>query len=321
MGKTAKNVLVLWFAAALSVVGFVAGFNFGVDPFGYFGRNTIGYYFSSERQFKFNIVRRDDYNAIVLGDSRIAFTDTSLIARPGYSFVNGGIAGASLGEQLALLSTSRLDRLKLAVFGLQYSDLGDCSEKKFAQRDSESLGALRFAASWLQLTYAIEGLIARAKGESPKYHADGTRSPISKLIVELGVEGKTPRYWRKIERDLPDSPKAAPRFELGAECRQLLRTIRELADQHGFVLVVVFLPKNSDFLNRVNWNGPDARSEIGAFLSQVGQLVPHVVDLSISSFSDSANFWLDDSTHFKPAIGARIVEEVIDRSFGAQASK
>lgn len=320
MAKTARNALILWLATALSIVGFVAGFNFAVDPFGYFGRNAIGYYFSSERQFKFNIVRRDDYNAIVLGDSRIAFTDTSLIARPEYSFVNGGIAGASLAEQVALLSAARLDRLKLAVFGLQYSDVGGCSEK-FAPQDPETLGILRFAASWLQFAYSLEALIARGRGEAPEYHADGTRSPISKLIVELGVDGKTPRYWRKIQRDLPDNPNAVPQFELGAECRQLFLKARELADQHGFTLVVVFLPRNSDFLSRVNWEGPEARREIDGFLSQVREVVPHVVDLSISSFSDSQNFWLDDSTHFKPAIGARIVEEAINRSVGAQASK
>jgi hypothetical protein len=320
MGKTTGNALILWLATALSIVGFVAGFNFAVDPFGYFGWNTIGYYFSSERQFKFNIVRRDDYNAIVLGDSRIAFTDTSLIARPEYSFVNGGIAGASLAEQVALLSATRLDRLKLAVFGLQYSDLRQCSDK-FVPRSPESLDGLRFAASWLQLGYAIEGLIARGKGKGPEYHADGTRSPVSKLIVELGVEGKTPRYWGKIQRDLPEDPKAAPRFELEAGCRQLFREARDLADQYGFALVVVFLPRNGDFLSRVNWDAPDARQKIEEFVSQVREVVPHVVDLTISSFSDSQNFWLDDSTHFKPAIGARVVEEAIGRSLGARNGK
>jgi hypothetical protein len=320
MGKTTGNALILWLATALSIVGFVAGFNLAVDPFGYFGWNTIGYYFSSERQFKFSIVRRDDYNAIVLGDSRIAFTDTSLIARPEYRFVNGGIAGASLAEQVALLAATRLDRLKLAVFGLQYSDLGQCSDK-FVPRGPQSLDGLRFAASWLQLGYAIEGLIARGKGHGPEYHADGTRSPVSKLIVELGVEGKTPRYWGKIQRDVPKDPKATPRLEFGAGCRQLFREARDLADQYGFALMVVFLPRNSDFLSRVNWDAPNTREKIGEFLSQVGEVVPHVVDLSSSSFSDSENFWLDDSTHFKPAIGARIVEEAIDRSLGKQASK
>jgi hypothetical protein len=320
MSKAAINALILWLATALSIVGFVAGFNFAIDPFGYFGSNAIGYYFSSERQFKFNIVRRDDYNAIVLGDSRIAFTDTSLIARPEYTFLNGGIVGASLAEQVALLSASRLDRLKLAVFGLQYTDLGGCSVK-FDPQHVESFNVLRFAASWLQFTYSIEALIERGEGVAPEYHADGTRSPISKLIVELGVDGKTPRYWKKIQNDLPDDPKAVPGFKLGADCRQLLVKARELEDQYGFTLVIVFLPKNSDFLKRVNWESPEAQRGIGRFLSEVREVAPHVVDLSISPFSDSENFWLDDSTHFKPAIGARVVEEAIDRSVRSQASK
>jgi hypothetical protein len=216
--------------------------------------------------------------------------------------------------------------LKLAVFGLHYSDFAHCSDNEapsdaLAFRESQFWDNLRFGASWTQLGYAIEGLIARGRGEGPKYHADGTRSAISKLIVDLGVDGKTPRYWRKIRRELPDDSKAEPRFEFGTKCRQLMGKARELADRHGFALVVVFLPRNNDLLSRLNWNGPNAREEIGRFLAQVSEVVPHVIDLSISGFSDSQNFWLDDSTHFKPAIGARIVEEAIDRSLGAQVSK
>ena len=211
MGKTAGNRLVLWLATALALVALVAGFNFEVDPFGYFGRNTIGYYFSSERQFKFHIVKRDDYNALVLGDSRIAFTDTRSVGRPEYRFVNGGIAGASLAEQVALLSASRLDRLKLVVFGLQYSDLNGCSDR-FAAPGFGELEALRFSASWTQLAYAVRALIARGEGRSPEYYEDGTRSAVSKMIVELGADGKTLRYWRKIRRDLPKDPRAVPQL-------------------------------------------------------------------------------------------------------------
>jgi len=316
----ARNTLVIWLATALAFVAFVAGFNVVVDPFGYFGRNTIGYYFSSERQFKFNIVKQDNYNALVLGDSRIAFTDTRLIARPGYRFLNGGIAGASLLEQVALLSASRLDHLKLVVFGLQYSDLNYCSDV-FAPPGSERLEALRFAASWSQLAYSIEALIARGKGQSPDYYEDGTRSPVSKLIVESGVDGKTPRYWRKIRRNLPEDPQAAPRFQLSKNCRQLFHQARDLADKYGFTLVVVFLPRNGDFLSRVNWKSAEAQKSIAEFVSEVRDVVPHVIDLSISSFSDSRNFWLDDSTHFKPDVGARIVNEAIDRSIGMPTSR
>ena len=90
MRKTSK-LLLLWLAAALSMVGFVGGFNIVIDPFGYFGTNSLGYYFSSERQFKFSLVSGYDYNAILLGDSRIAFTDPSYITLSGYRFVNGAL--------------------------------------------------------------------------------------------------------------------------------------------------------------------------------------------------------------------------------------
>ena len=83
-------------------------------------------------------------------------------------------------------------------------------------------------------------------------------------------------------------------------------------------MVVVFLPKNSDFLSRVHWDDdPASHKEIEAFLSQVREVVPHVIDLTTSSFSDSHNFWLDNSTHFKPAVGARILEEAVEKSLGA----
>ena len=100
MTKT-PSLLFIWLIAVLGSTGFVAGFNVAVDPFGYFGTNRIGYYFSSEREFKYSIVKSYDYNAIILGDSRIAFTDPAYIARPEFRFVNGGIGGSSLAEQKA----------------------------------------------------------------------------------------------------------------------------------------------------------------------------------------------------------------------------
>ena len=170
------------------MVGFVGGFNIVVDPFGYFGTNSLGYYFSSERQLKFSLVRGYDYNAIILGDSRIAFTDPSYIKLPDYTFVNGGIAGASIAELVDLLSASRLDRLKLAVFGLEYGDLAHCFDdqalENAARREFWPWDTLRFAASWTQLSYAITAVKARAKDLDPAYYADGTRSIVAKDFKE-----------------------------------------------------------------------------------------------------------------------------------------
>jgi hypothetical protein len=322
MARTATSALLLWLVTALSMVGFVAGFNIVVDPFGYFGTNSLGYYFSSERQFKFSLVRGYDYNAILLGDSRVAFIDASYITVPEYTFVNGGIGKASLAELVALLSASRLERLKLAIFGLEIGDLRGCSDPKapLGEGKPAAWGWLRFAASWTQFNYAIRVIVARAKDETPQYHADGTRSVVSKIFQESTFDGKTPRYWSKIHRRIGDSSNG-PQAKFDAKCRELLNKARALSDRYGFALMVVFLPTNSDLLAHWNWNAPRARENTGRFLVQVQQVVPYVVDLSHSSFGDSRNFWLNDPMHFRPAVGAEIIQEAIRRSFEAQASK
>lgn len=328
MHKNSRNALILWFATAFSIFGFVAGFNVVVDPFGYFGNNTIGYYFSSERQFKLGLVSGGDYNAIVLGDSRIAFVDTSHIRRSDYQFVNGGIGGASVKEQLALLSAARLDRLKLVVFGLTFGDLQSCDDngpttnEAGASAPSEygPWNVLRFTVSLTQLAYSIEALMDRAEGQSPRYHADGTRSIADKAIADARLDAKTERYWEKINRDISQS-QGVPHYQLGERCRTLLEKARALSDHYGFELLVVFLPINSDLLKHLALHTKEARQEINDFLAEVRQVIPHVVDLSQSQFSDSRNFWLDDSMHFKPMTGALVVREAIDRSVGAQAKR
>ena len=318
MTKTPK-LLLLWLATALSFIGFVGGFNIVVDPFGYFGMNSLGYYFTSEHQFKFRLVRGYDYNAIILGDSRIAFSDPSYINLPGYRFVNGGIAGASISELVSLLSASRLDRLKLAVIGLEYGDLGPC-DSEVPATEYISWDALRFAVSWTQLGYAINTVEARANDEDPKYHADGTRSIVAKEFGESVFDSKTQRYWGKIQAQT-DNGGGDLQPDVGPKCRVLLERARALSDRYGFALLVVFLPRDRDLLTHWRAHSPKANETIKGFLAQVKEVVPYVVDLTNSSFSDSMNFWLDDPTHFRPEVGAQVIEEAIRQSFDTQASK
>ncbi len=319
MERISRNALVLWLAVALSIVGIVAGFNMAVDPFGYFGTNTVGYYFSSERQFKYNLVRNYDYNAMLLGDSRIAFTDPKYIEDPRYRFVNGGIGGVSLAELVKLLKASRLDTLKLVVLGFNYSDLGGCSEPKAGIAADGAWGWFRFAVSWTQFRYALEALRLRAEAARPEYHADGTRSVTQKYFKEALLDGKTEHYWRQIKESVTD-PTALPDFPIDPVCRDLLTEIRELADRHHFTFVLVFLPRNDDLLRTLTWQGAAGRERLERYVSQVRSVVPQVVDLSISDFSDSRNFWLDDTTHFRPAVGAHVVEEAI-RHVGGEARR
>ena len=113
----------------------------------------------------------------------------------------------------------------------------------------------------------------------------------------------------------------APPEHLAAACREPLETARALADRYGFALVVVVLPLNNDILERLDLRTGEAQERIGKLLTEVQKIVPNVVDLSSSRFSDSGNFYTDDPAHFKPLIGALVVQEAISRSLRAQPSK
>ena len=263
MTKTSA-LLTIWLAAAAAVVGVVAGFNLGVDPFGHFGTNSIGYFFSSEREFKYGLVKTRKYNAILLGDSRVAVIDPAAMESRGYRFVNGGIGGSSLAEQVSLLKASRLKRLKLVVFGMNYGDLSGCSqpEARLKSPNRDLWNGVRFAAAWSQLRYSVEALRLRASGESPKYHADGTRSATQRYLEEALFTDKTEHYWQQIKESVPNSA-ALPDFHIDPVCRDLLGEARALAGRHRFTLLLVFLPRNDDLLQRTNWEAEAAQRRIG----------------------------------------------------------
>jgi hypothetical protein len=307
MNRETRNPLILWLATVLSIVGFVAGFNIVIDPFGYFGTNRIGYYFSSEREFKFNLVRSYDYNVLLLGDSRMAFVDPAYIDIPGLKFVNGGIGGASIAEQVRLLRNGRLDDLKLVVFGMNHSDLSKCGGE--SSEGHSVWDFVRYGASWSQAVNSLKALTWRAKGQRPEYQPDGTRSAVTKAFRDARRPEKTKSYWDDVENNIPSE---APKFVLGESCRRLLREVREIADQHGFKIAVVFWPFNSDVLSRVPWTDSQRERETKRLIAEVGTEVHYVIDFLASPLGDSGNYWRHDALHLKPRPGAQLLEQAIE---------
>ena len=314
MTTRSSRLIILWLAVAATTIALPAGFVAAVDPFGYFGTNTLGYYHSSERQFKRSLARGGDYNALILGDSRIAFTDPSYINLPQYRFLNAGIGASRLSEQLTVLLNSRLDKLDLVVMGLNFNSLSrDCPVDPAAELSWWD--SIRFSAAWTQLWYAATTLRLKAKGAPPEYHRDGTRDVTSKNAVEAALSGKNARYWNALQRD---SENLQELFEnrpfgmnLAEACVRALAHVQALADRHGFRLLLVFVPVNRDLLIRVDWKSWHTSEQSRRSFRRLLDITPNVVDFLDSPYSDSGNFWLHDSRHFKPEIGARLIEEAI----------
>lgn len=304
--RRSRSRLTLWFSAALSFIAFVAGFNIAVDPFGYFGTNRVGYYFSSEREIKANLVRSETYDAILLGDSRIAFTDPFYARSLDYDFLNAAFADANLRELYELLLQSRLDRVRLVVLGLMYDGLKDCPGPGSAIVP-RFWDDLRYSASWSQLGYALEAVWAWGRGMDAAYQQDGSRAVEDKLLRDMALGGaRNQMYWRKVadKRANWDGD-----LDFKAPCLAIMRDMQALSERHGFELVVVFLPYNNDIIGDADWASWLERH--GHHLQRLKEIVPGVVDLSNSHFSDRENFWHHDAVHFTPQVGARIIEEAL----------
>ena len=200
MFRTSRLVTV-WLGAVLLFVALPAALVVYVDPFGYFGTNTAGYYYSSERQFKQHLVRAADYNALVLGDSRIAYTDTRLVNLTGYTFVNGGIGGGTLNDAMSLLATAKIDALHLVVIGFAATAfMGADSCRIEAVHETPWFEPIRFAASWTQLWFSIAVLYNNYIGAQPYYHRDGTRIGAWNLVDHAQATQRTARYWRGVDK-------------------------------------------------------------------------------------------------------------------------
>jgi hypothetical protein len=317
--KRPHRLLLSWLAAVAVTAAVPAAFVASVDPFGYFGTNTVGYYYSSERQFKQHLIRTANYNALVLGDSRIAFTNPSLIKMPAYRFLNAGIGGSSFGEQMEMLVNSKLNDLDLVVFGLTYKSLsvhGNCSEDLDAE--ASLWDPIRYSASWTQSWYAISALWARHTGERPYYHPDGTRDSTRQDATDATLTERQPNYWRVIFHDAIGLDRLYEERPFGIawidDCLRLLERAKAMSERHGFRIIIVFLPLNRDLLNQFDFKAWLSSEQSKRAFAQLRGIIPHVFNFVDSPYSHSDNFWRADPAHFKPHVGARLMEEAIKRS-------
>jgi hypothetical protein len=313
MLRKTSRLIRIWFVAALAVMLPVAAFVAAVDAFGYFGTNRIGFYYSSEREFKQSMARGADYDAIVVGDSRVAYTDTSLIE--GYRFLNGGVGGGTLPSSVALLRAARHDRIKVAVIALGFGAFTTVQQCRTPVADTGSVfDPIRYAASWTQFNYAVNALQLWKSGRRPYYHPDGTRDAWRKDQEDVDLKEPNANYWRVIDisarqfgnhrRQNPDG------IGLASTCLDLLAQTKKTADQKGFRLLFVLLPINRDLLAKADMTDWLRTSKSRNAIAQLATIAP-VVDFTDSAYSAPENFWLHDSNHFKPHIGARLLREAI----------
>lgn len=298
MGSPARRYVVLVLGLAGLMIAAIGLLNYQVDPYNRFGKNRLGVYISSEREFKSVEVQRYPHDALLLGNSRIGIVPVDQLQ--GFRFFNGAFAHAS-PEELYYFINRFVHQQKLVILGVDMGE-GDPSELAgdiFAPKGWKD--ALDNLLNVRTVEYSFRTIFEHWAGHPPDLYADGSSD--------------TTRWFRAHDWDDPGylawelerMKKSARSFEAPPAGRmKFYQKIAAILRERGVTCIVVVPPVHAEV-------APFFPSEpCQAWRRELDTVFSHVVDLSHSQYGAGTNYFKRDPAHFKPDAGVRMINaEVI----------
>ncbi len=289
-------------AVAAGLIALAAALNFFVDPFDYFGRNTLGIYISAEREAKLTGLRQHPQDAVLLGTSKAAMVDASLLRGPA-KFYNAGLGGATPEEVTALVRhvspTAPLVVVALDFF--QYSDRLPIVSSPFPPQTWQD--SFNYLFNLQGVGYAWQTMLGAWRGRPPTLQKDGSFNAV---------------LWRE-HHDVADPAALAAllanqetqwrEFHFSPDRVNELVLLRSALENRGSPYAVVINPLQVEDLRRLRHAGMGPALE--DWRARVRMVFPEAVDLLDSSYSDAKNFFKLDPVHFYPEVGAAMLNEKV----------
>ncbi len=300
------HVLMVWALAVIIPLFGTVGFTVAVDSSGYFRLNGFGTYRGDELLIKSSLMQHRPHNALLLGDSRAAFTDPGGI--DGLTFFNAASGGASLADADALLRRHDLEDIDLVVLMAPVGDIaGRCGTER--SRLDDPLNLIRYGATFDAFGQALSYLQHRISGAIPDHQLDGTRYPDSRVLTPAGWDGtRDARYQTRVAAAAREAPLHSGLRNLTV-CGEMLRAMQARIQKNGGEFLVVLAPINRDLLMA---SGTDMTAVRRMIQHQVVEKFPFVVDFTASDFSDRRNFPPRDPVHFRPEVGGTLLSAAVE---------
>jgi hypothetical protein len=117
MQVATKRYLSALFGTILAVTLVIAAINAVIDPFGALGTNTVGLFFSSEREVKWSLVDDHPHDALILGSSKTTYIEPRDFSD--YRFFNASFS-SGVPEEFREYLKQHGDGVRMVLLGLDF---------------------------------------------------------------------------------------------------------------------------------------------------------------------------------------------------------
>lgn len=310
--ERARKVLLTWaLCMMLPIVG-LGGFTVGTDASGYFKLNDFGSYGGDELLIKASLMQHRPHNALLLGDSRAAYTKPPEM--DDLKFFNAAAGGASPGDMMTLLRQHDLEGVRLVVWMMYAGDfLASCQPE--TSRLSEPMNPVRYALTWDAVQNSVDHIERRLLQAVPDHQPDGTRFAGKRMMEVPGREGERSAEYLKQVRAAGDDHPFEESFEDSEPCARTIEEARRYVEERGAEFMMVLPPVNQDILDAT---GSDSRQVRRILEEKIEPYRSFIFDFTASRYSDASSFPPRDELHFRPEIGGEVLSEAIAEFCGQE---
>ncbi len=284
----------------------VTGFNWFVDPFGYFARNPFGFYHvAEERLFKARMISSQPYDSVILGSSRTDIIDPGGTAKWKLKTFNASFLGG-YPEEILYFIENFLPDVKIVFLGFDFYMFNAlCRGPISSDFGSYSLrNLMTYSFSYDTTYHSFQTLKKNLKGRPPLYWPAGNRNMEEKEAANAKAEK---RDYQTLIKNLKNTFTCKNQFS-PRRLKVAKKLVRELRRRVPDVVV---------FMNPVNVLMNDYLREWGFWADfqdwkvKMNSAFPNIVDLSSEPFSGPENFYWNDPVHYTKATGEKILEVLV----------
>jgi hypothetical protein len=303
MKSPARRFTLVMLAMSAIFLGGPVLFNYLVDPYDRFGNNRMGVYIMAEREMKATEIERFPHTALLAGNSRIAFIPAADLK--GFRFFNGAFGGAS-AEEVYWFLLHHAHRQELVVLGIDLTLREPTAPQGDIFRRGDWAATAENLVNLQTFEYSLKTLIRHFSGEPGHYLPDGSRSG-----------GEWSKHADREDAKLAQSHLQTAKHIMADILAPSLRSMpypyyRKIADLlrgRKIPLVVVLPPIHEEVFHHLETM--NLMGEYHAWVEEVRQIFPDVLNLTASRFSAAAGFYALDPVHYKPEVGVSFMNEEV----------